>query len=1001
MLGASTPGPAIISVTVKGQTSTYNPPMFTNPTYNYDSQPVVNPTTLPNGTVGTPYSVTFSSPGGTAPFTFAVTAGTLPPGLTLTPSTGVLTGIPTFAGPFTFTITATDADNNTGTQTYTVLMLPSITTPGPISGTSLTSPAAITLAGNFGTNAVAANTTVTFTTTKGTSTVTSASSGTNGSLGTVTSTSITVTPPAYTVVGLTGDGPAIVSVTVNGETSTATNPTYNYVDISTVTAVSSPSATGYYNATTKRAIVITVTFSSAVQVTGTPKLALNSSSGALASYFSGTGTTTLTFHYVVEAGDNSARLDYTNTTALSLNGGTIMDSPLDQNNAILTLPANGNAATDPLFGKNIVVDTTPPTVTIGNPSTMITAAGPVNFTVTYGSAYFSTSTLTAANIALNTTGTANGTVAVTGTGTSTCTVTIGNITGNGTLSISIAASTASDLAGNLAPAAGPSSTFTVDNTIPTVTAVSSTTPAGTYPAGTVIPITVTFSSPVIVTATPTLTLNTTPTNAVVNYTSGSGTNALLFNYTVAPGQTSSILDYTNTTALALNGGTIMDAAAVNNATLTLPATRSDGLFNQDIVIATSPTVTTNTANLLINTATTLTIAGTNFSTTAANDTVAFSGPGSASIAGSVTAATTTSLTYTITTDPSSLGELDAVVTVSGVGSSSSPIQVATSVALPTVTANRANWLNNSTTLTISGTNFSPIAGNNIVAFSGPGSTGIVGSVTTATTTLLTYTITTDPSSLGELDAVVTVSGVGNSGLPIQVATVISSGPTITAVSPTTPPGTYAAGATIPITLTFSEPVTVTGTPTLALNTTPGAVASYAGVTGTLTTLATFTGTANGANPDASLIEDSSGNFFGTTTYGGASADGTVFEIAGGTHTLTTLATFTGTQTALTPMRPDRGQQRQPLRHDLIWRQRRTTARCSRWQRAPTPLPPWLPLPATVLPETVTTLKPAWSRTAAATSSARPISGGASNDGTVFEVAAGTHTLTTLVTFNGH
>src|SRR6185503_18232654 len=63
--------------------------------------------------------------------------------------------------------------------------------------------------------------------------------------------------------------------------------------------------------------------------------------------------------------------------------------------------------------------------------------------------------------------TATGTVGVSGSG-STRTVTISGITGNGTLGISIAAGTASDTAGNLAPAAGPSGIFTVDNTAPAV-----------------------------------------------------------------------------------------------------------------------------------------------------------------------------------------------------------------------------------------------------------------------------------------------------------------------------------------------------------------------------------------------------------------------------------------------------------------------------------------------------------------------------------------------------
>jgi uncharacterized repeat protein (TIGR03803 family) len=59
---------------------------------------------------------------------------------------------------------------------------------------------------------------------------------------------------------------------------------------------------------------------------------------------------------------------------------------------------------------------------------------------------------------------------------------------------------------------------------------------------------------------------------------------------------------------------------------------------------------------------------------------------------------------------------------------------------------------------------------------------------------------------------------------------------------------------------------------------------------TLTTLATFNGT-NGANPDGRLLFDSNGNLFGTTGAGGSDGSGTVFEVAAGSHALTTLANF--------------------------------------------------------------------------------------------------------------
>jgi uncharacterized repeat protein (TIGR03803 family) len=56
-------------------------------------------------------------------------------------------------------------------------------------------------------------------------------------------------------------------------------------------------------------------------------------------------------------------------------------------------------------------------------------------------------------------------------------------------------------------------------------------------------------------------------------------------------------------------------------------------------------------------------------------------------------------------------------------------------------------------------------------------------------------------------------------------------------------------------------------------------------------IVTFNG-ANGIRPASGLLIDAQGNLYGTTGSGGANGDGTVFEIAAGTHTLTTLASFT-------------------------------------------------------------------------------------------------------------
>gem|GEM_PF-1997043 len=110
----------------------------------------------------------------------------------------------------------------------------------------------------------------------------------------------------------------------------------------------------------------------------------------------------------------------------------------------------------------------------------------------------------------------------------------------------------------------------IDNTAPTVASITSTSANGVYKVGDIISIQVNFSEAVTVTGTPQLTLETGTVDQSVNYASGNGTSTLSFDYTVQAGDTSADLDYQSTTALALNGGTIRDAAT-NNAVLTLPS----------------------------------------------------------------------------------------------------------------------------------------------------------------------------------------------------------------------------------------------------------------------------------------------------------------------------------------------------------------------------------------------------------------------------------------------
>jgi hypothetical protein len=82
----------------------------------------VSPATLPDGEVGIFYSETVTASGATGPFTFSVSSGTLPAGLTLNPGTGLVSGIPTGNGSSNFTITATNAGLCSGSRAYSIVI---------------------------------------------------------------------------------------------------------------------------------------------------------------------------------------------------------------------------------------------------------------------------------------------------------------------------------------------------------------------------------------------------------------------------------------------------------------------------------------------------------------------------------------------------------------------------------------------------------------------------------------------------------------------------------------------------------------------------------------------------------------------------------------------------------------------------------------------------------------------------------------------------------------
>ncbi len=91
---------------------------------------IVVPLVLPNGTLGQPYSTPMSANGGTAPYTFSLSTGVLPKGVTLSPS-GALAGTPQQAGMFNINITAIDALGAAGSRSYQFIINGATITLGP------------------------------------------------------------------------------------------------------------------------------------------------------------------------------------------------------------------------------------------------------------------------------------------------------------------------------------------------------------------------------------------------------------------------------------------------------------------------------------------------------------------------------------------------------------------------------------------------------------------------------------------------------------------------------------------------------------------------------------------------------------------------------------------------------------------------------------------------------------------------------------------------------
>lgn len=405
------------------------------------------------------------------------------------------------------------------------------------------------------------------------------------------------------------DGEYVIQVTATDSYGNASTDTINFewdTLAPTVNEVRISNSNGAYGpATTLDVLVI---FSEEVDVSGgTPEITMEVGAvDDVAPYLAGTGTDTLTFRYTVKGGDNNNDFEYVATNSLAFNGATIQDQM--SNPAVLTLvtPGTPNSISD---DQAIIVDTTAPSVSEIKSSTGDGTYGVLtNIDV---QVVFDEPVVVSGipDITLETGVTDRVATYFIGSGTDTLFFNYQVQSGDYNLDLDYVATNSLntnggsivDLASNTAALVLPSpgainsisdnQTISVDTAAPNVAQVTADKTDGSYGIGEVIPIRVIFNENVTVSGTPEITLETGTTDAVVSYSTGTGTQTLTFNYTVAATHMNADLDYQATNSLALNGGTITDGT--NNAVLTLAAPGALGSIsdNQAIDVDTAgPTV---------------------------------------------------------------------------------------------------------------------------------------------------------------------------------------------------------------------------------------------------------------------------------------------------------------------------------------------------------------------------------------------------------------------------
>jgi hypothetical protein len=111
-------------------------------TYTINPLAITTSSPLPSDILGTPYSQTLTATGGVTPYSWSITSGTLPNGLNINSSTGVISGTPTATGTSNFAVQVTDASSSSVTKNFSITIQPplTITISSPLPSGKVTTP---------------------------------------------------------------------------------------------------------------------------------------------------------------------------------------------------------------------------------------------------------------------------------------------------------------------------------------------------------------------------------------------------------------------------------------------------------------------------------------------------------------------------------------------------------------------------------------------------------------------------------------------------------------------------------------------------------------------------------------------------------------------------------------------------------------------------------------------------------------------------------------------